>query len=338
MSPSSNPVVPHTYSALRKAVEAVVLGGRSEIDRAWVNTYHEAGRLITEHVLQSRERADYGAKVFIRLAADTGINRRTLHQCAQFYRCFPIVHHGSQLNWAHYRALCQVENEAKRADLLKRAIREGMTSLELVTEVRAANALEASLLDPDDSHEGTSVKMLTPKRGTPGICRVIDAGEGPVVDLGFACYLDLPAGDKFRTGDLVRLDRAGRISAAPEATKADLFTYEVTVLKVVDGDTLWVKIRLWSRQWVKQKLRLRDLDCPEMNTAAGQAAKRHVESLMSTATKVTISTTKPDKYDRYLADVFLSQSDGEVYLNNELLSHGHAVRKAAWEFSDWDGA
>jgi len=48
-------------------------------------------------------------------------------------------------------------------------------------------------------------------------------------------------------------------------------------------------------------------------------------------------TTKPDKYDRYLADVFLRpatgessrdierEADGSAFLNNALLAHGHAV-------------
>lgn len=49
-----------------------------------------------------------------------------------------------------------------------------------------------------------------------------------------------------------------------------------------------------------------------------------------------VCTTKPDKYDRYLADVFLSCLEGEVYLNNELLNHGHAVRKGSYTMSDWE--
>ena len=84
------------------------------------------------------------------------------------------------------------------------------------------------------------------------------------------------------------------------------------------------------------KLRLRGLDCPEMSTAAGRAAKRFVDELVHAGDEVVISTTKPDKYDRYLADVFVRQSDEgqvtsdemkpELFLNNALLENGHAVR------------
>jgi hypothetical protein len=88
-------------------------------------------------------------------------------------------------------------------------------------------------------------------------------------------------------------------------------------------------------QWLKEKLRLRDLDCPEMATPEGRAAQRFTAALVARATAVTVCTTKPDKYDRYLADVYLATEDGEKFLNNELLAAGHAVVKRAWEFGDW---
>jgi hypothetical protein len=68
---------PKTYAQLRAAVTAVVIEGRSVIDRAWLETYHETGRLIHEHILLFRDRANYGAKTFEKLADDTGIHRRT---------------------------------------------------------------------------------------------------------------------------------------------------------------------------------------------------------------------------------------------------------------------
>ncbi len=118
--------------------------------------------------------------------------------------------------------------------------------------------------------------------------------------------------------------------------QADLFTYRAGVIRVVDGDTLWVRVDLEPGRWVKQKLRLRDLDCPELSTPAGKAAKRFTEGFVAGAAALTICTTKPDKYDRYLADVFVDRAGGgEAYLNNALLESGHAVVKRDWEFADW---
>ena len=55
------------------------------------------------------------------------------------------------------------------------------------------------------------------------------------------------------------------------------------------------------------------------------------------ATAVTITTTKPDKYDRYLSDVFLETVSGEaIFLNNLLLEKGHAVRKDSFSLNDWE--
>ena len=308
---------------------------RQEIDRAWLLTYHETGRLINEHILRNKDRADYGAKVFTRLAEDTGTNKRTLEQCAQFQRYFPIASGRSQLGWAHYRLLCQVDNEAQRQTLMAETIKRHWTSTELETRVRALNAIDVT---PDSDSFGVSPapKLLTPKRGKVGVCKVIAVDGGLVVDLGFASYLDLPGDTERNAGDFVKFAAAGHLTPSPAATKADLFTYHAAVLKVVDGDTLWVKIYLRPGQWVKHKLRLRDLDCPEMSTPEGKAANRFVDALVAGATAMTVCTTKPDKYDRYLADVFLTTGDGEeVFLNNALLTSGHAVIKRAWEFGDW---
>ena len=331
--PESQLLVPSTYAALRQAVETVVLKGRRDIDRAWVQTYHEAGRLITVHLVVNKNRTAYGSQVLSRLSADTGIDKRTLQQCAQFYRCFPKVGARPQLGWAHYRVLINVAETGRREQLKQTAEKLHWTSRELEEQVRQLNAtLEQKAVGPAT---GDKAKLLTPKRGTPGLCRVVEPEAGLAVDLGFAVFLSLPSATKLVAGDFVQVtDETVRRESA--ATKADLFTYTVDLLKVVDGDTLWVLIGLGRGFAVKQKLRLRDLDCPEMSTPGGKAAKRYVDSLVARTAALTICTTKPDKYDRYLADVFLTLDDSaEIYLNNALLENGHAVVKREWEFGDW---
>ena len=217
--------------------------------------------------------------------------------------------------------------------------------------VRALAPPEPAAIDITATATAEPPKPLTPKRGTPGVCKVVASGDLLATDLGFATYLDLPADTKLNAGDCVQINAADFPSLGsrlPALTPS--YTYPATVLKVVDGDTLWVRVYLRPGHWVKQKLRLRDLDCPELPTPEGKAAKRFTESLVARATAVTICTTKPDKYDRYLADVFLELADdpvpqpsalnsqprpASVFLNNALLENGHAVVKRAWEFSDW---
>ena len=329
--------IPADYAALRRAVEDTVFKGRAEIERAWVRTYHETGRLINEHVLRFAERADYGAKILRRLATDTGIGERTLYECRQFQRCFPILRTCAKLSWAHYRVLCQLEDEARRGELLRLAERGGWTIEELSRHVRTANAAALRVA------AGSAVPLaspaptrLSPKRGTPGICRVMADGDGLAADLGFATFLPLSGGSSAEAGDFVRV-RESRVTLDREATRADLFTYDGEVLKVVDADTLWVRVALPAGVWVKQKLRLRDLDAPELSTAEGRAAKRFVDQLFARGRAVVFCTTKPDKYDRYLADVFITDAEGdEVFLNQALLDAGHAAVKREWSPADWE--
>ncbi|HUR58348.1 MAG TPA: thermonuclease family protein, partial [Opitutaceae bacterium] len=138
---------------------------------------------------------------------------------------------------------------------------------------------------------------------------------------------------------IVRLTEDG-VRRVDGATRAELFTYCATVRRVVDGDTMLVGLEVAPGITLEKLLRLRGLDCPETSTAAGRAAKRLVEDLVSAGDEVVLSTTKPDKYDRSLADVFLTNpksvsqlpatdsqlAAGGVFLNNALLQNGHAVR------------
>ena len=79
------------------------------------------------------------------------------------------------------------------------------------------------------------------------------------------------------------------------------------------------------------------IDCPELDTAEGKRAKRFVESELSQVPYVVISSTKSDKFDRYLADVFYPppslrakrsnpESENLIFLNNRLLQERLAVR------------
>ncbi len=338
---------PKTYAQLRAAVVAVVVQGRRAIDRAWLETYHETGRLINEHVLLFRDRADYGAKTFKRLAEDTGIDGRTLQHCAQFHRYFPIASTCSQLDWSKCRLLCQVSAETERVKLLKQAVKNHWTVLELETRVRALNAIA---IESNEKKADEPIELLTPRRGTPGLHPIVDLGDGPEVDLGFTIYRALGPASKLTTKDIVRLNDDG-VRKVEGATKDQLFTYTATVRKVIDGDTLLVALAIAPGYTHQLKLRLRGLDCPEFFTAAGRAAKAFVDDLLKPGNDVIISTTKPDKYDRYLADVFITARSGqpsavsdqrsdqgsvreadrrsliaESFLNNALLSARHAIR------------
>ncbi len=333
-------VIPRTYAELLRAVQAVVVAGRQRIEDAWVRSFHDIGELIAEHLLLQQARADYGAKIFAQLAEATGISKRTLHECVQFYRCFPIVRPGAQLAWSQYRLLCQVVDPRQRAALYAEIQRDFATKADLESRVRALNAA----LEPAPGEAGgpavkRAVKILKPRRGTPGLYRIVARDGGWAIDVGFKFYVPLerwpaPPPRGLKAGDIVTW-ADGELTPAKSATTPDLFTYLAKVRRAIDGDTLAVTLFLPPGQ-MDEKLRLRGLDCPEMDTPEGKAAKRFTEALLVDAVEMLIATSKVDKYDRYLADVHLRRADGEViFLNNALLENGHAVPMGNEAMTDW---
>lgn len=200
-----------------------------------------------------------------------------------------------------------MSDAAQRTKLLKQTVKNHWTKTELETRVRDINATALASVDDPPAAPGA---LLTLRRGTPGLHPIVDLGDALAVDLGFRFYRELPPTSNLRPGDIVRLDETG-IRKVADASQAQLFTYTATVRTITDGDTLLVALTLAPGFTHRLKLRLRGLDCPEIATATGRAAKAFVETLLHPGDEVTISTTKPDKYDRYLADVFVGPSRGE---------------------------
>ncbi len=92
-----------------------------------------------------------------------------------------------------------------------------------------------------------------------------------------------------------------------------LYTYKAIVEKVVDGDTLAVRIDLGFNVWVSQRIRFRGINTAELvkdGVKTGKApdradqAKTFVEERLKDIEFIVIKTYKTDMYGRYVADVF----------------------------------
>jgi micrococcal nuclease len=99
-----------------------------------------------------------------------------------------------------------------------------------------------------------------------------------------------------------------------------MFTYTAHVDRVVDGDTIDVSIDLGFDIWHKTRVRLAGIDAPEHNTELGKVVAQFVKEAL-TDKWVTLTTYKPDKYGRILADV----SVGTDNFNRALIAKGYAV-------------
>lgn len=106
----------------------------------------------------------------------------------------------------------------------------------------------------------------------------------------------------------------------------ELYRYAVEVTRVVDGDTLMVDVDLGFRVWLRDvKFRLRGINCPEIASEAGIAAKVYVEGCVDRCKgRGVADTIKVDKYgNRWDAVVYLG--DSQVSLNDLLVEEGHAT-------------
>jgi micrococcal nuclease len=98
--------------------------------------------------------------------------------------------------------------------------------------------------------------------------------------------------------------------------QAELKTKNGEVVSVKDGDTLILK----DKRDKLYKVRLADIDAPEIGQPFGRPAKRLLEDLVLEKI-VRVNYTQVDKYDRLIGEVFLP--DGKM-LNEEALKAGLA--------------
>jgi endonuclease YncB( thermonuclease family) len=107
-----------------------------------------------------------------------------------------------------------------------------------------------------------------------------------------------------------------------------------TVTEVIDGDTIWVKARIWIGHEVTTKVRLSGVDAPEIGSHArcaaekqkGEDARSYLAGLIE-GHSVQLTDIRRDKYgDRVDARVLLDGKAGKtIDLGELLVTKGLAV-------------
>ena len=332
-----------TYGQLVAAIREVRTESRKRVEQAVaqekVREAWETGKLIDEHILLHKERAEYGKEVILKLAKDLGTSDTELYRMLEFARVYPISAPAQELTWSQYRELIYVKDAKERERITAQAASKHWSKNKLRREIKKLKVPAGAPLPAE--------VPLEARPGIPGTYRVLKATAGEftgalVLDLGFSNYFKPENTTGLREGDIVTFEK-GKLQKS-EAGEEALYTYQVDVIEVIDGDTLKAAVPLGFGFTTVQKLRLRGLDAPEIVSADGQEARAFLEErLLKAKTPVLIRTVKSDKYDRYLTDVWVTlapneqerlrqepdvpvRADGYVYVNQELLDEGLALR------------
>lgn len=111
-----------------------------------------------------------------------------------------------------------------------------------------------------------------------------------------------------------------------------MFNYKAQVIRVVDGDTLVVKIDIGFSTSVKKTLRVARVDAYETRLGKkttpaqkkkGLAGKAYLQTFIE-GKEVEVTTFKDKgKYGRYIADVEYMDTD----ISDEMVRRGYAVYK-----------
>ncbi|OGW88473.1 MAG: hypothetical protein A3A73_05180, partial [Omnitrophica bacterium RIFCSPLOWO2_01_FULL_50_24] len=318
---------PRSYKELLERVRETLARGRARAQKALeeiqTRMFWETGRwihLYLKHEKKTPGRAPYGDKVIPKLANDLNHDKNYLYDALSVYRNNPIFPTLGKLTVSHHRALLEVKDAEARKTLAAEALKEGWTVRELAQRIRGqalqTDGGQAALTDGRKPAFAPGSYILRGRKGKLNHCRVVERDGRLFLDLGFRDFRELTGSNKgnLKNGDIVEGTSLDQLAAKPAATKADLYTYRAKVQHFPDADTYWLFIDKGFGGFRDDKIRLKGIDAPEIDTPEGRAARDFVESLLAlpSAEKgkgpyrdVLIATTKtPDKWDRYLVDLY----------------------------------
>ncbi len=322
-------------SSIRREMKKGIEEVRRAVERQKVITYWTIGEFI-HHYVNDHVATGQITRFYRHLGKDLKINSRTLQHCEQFFRYFPDLKPQGDLTWSHYRYLLRVDSAQERDRWVKRIRNKNLTTNDVRFALSALNAKNCVHV------HGSGKKLKIPARGKIYTYRLIPAGKQSgedfpwYVDCGFKNLRETPPSQaKLHNRYLytsVKTEQGYRLRVTD--TKVDeIFTFKAKLFRVIDGDTLHVIVDQGFGQRIKERLRLKGIDAPELNTLAGKKAKHWLASQLAGLPFLIVKTTRTDKYDRYIADVFYDYQsrdpqtvvDNGTYLNQELIDAGHAV-------------
>jgi endonuclease YncB( thermonuclease family) len=297
----------------------------------------QMGCRIVEEDQHGALRAERGAELLKNISADltkrygSGFSVDSLENMRRLFLANPKSEPARIIPWTNQVELLRVKDLKMRKALEERAAREGLKRAGLRKLIRETIGTDGRLAKPlPPLVRPTDLRLRTYKYGDGGRRTETKRETFDVTSPSPSLVSVLDLG--FFVSHSVTKKQVSTVTI----TDTPSYTYSATVDRIVDGDTLWALIDLGFNITVREKLRFRGIDCPELGTPAGDKAKKFVEKLLPAGSQIVIHSekTKTEKWGRFLADVFYLKPDsvaGEiiedgVYLNQELLDKGYAVR------------
>lgn len=335
------------YKSLVKDISSIFEESISDLkkgsNRYVLNANWQTGKKIVDVEQHGEERAVYGSNLLAKLSKDLnklfgkGFSERNLQYARQFYRNYKLSELHFELGWTHYRVLLQVKEESDRKSLERKAISGDWSHRELLEYIKA-NRIGV------DGKKTRKIGLLKRPQGVFNHYRSYEnfssnsARSVRNLDLGFNVFTEIlfsSEGIKFKDGTIVEAIPKGKSFELRKSkvSENEIFTFKAFPERVVDGDTILVRIDLGFGIFTRQRLRLRGINSPEKNSKGGEKASAWLAKKLNPLKFIVIRTHGRDIYGRYLTDVlysenFLKKEDvlrEGIFLNNELLESNVAV-------------
>lgn len=114
--------------------------------------------------------------------------------------------------------------------------------------------------------------------------------------------------------------------------------YRAQVLNVIDGDTVEARVHVWMGQEVVTRIRLKDIDAPEITGACGPERERAIAARdrlygLVRGPGIVLTEVRPDKYfGRVVARILMpdGQDAGATLLSEGLVRPYRGGRRESW--------
>ena len=301
----------NNYKKLLTQIQKIILKTEQEIvqnlNREKVEMCWQIGEILDEHLLKNNN-SNYGKKLFCDLAKDVSIAERTLYQMRSFYKTYPTLPKNN-LNWSHYRNLVTVKDGEKRKLLEDLALTEQLGAKDLQRAITQSKP------------RARPKKIPTKLKITRGKLFTYTTTKDGEIDLGFNILLE----KNYATSKELQVDSSQAFNLNQQKS---FYTYKAELERVVDGDTIHVKLDLGFGIKHREILRLAKINAAEAETTEGKKATTALKKILKDLPFLIVKTNKTDIYGRYIADVFFGKGSPEKiaengeYLNQVLLDRG----------------